>query len=141
MSPNDDAMGAGSEASGALLGGLTEGAREALRDVKDEFRDGMTAELRRRKQFRRDLTDKDVYEARGIVARAMSQSSQVGRSTRALGSGLIAIGSVGVGSMHPYLHSAWQIALLVIFALVGVAGVIVASREGRQAEPFGDLGN
>lgn len=141
MSLDDDAAGTGSEVGGALLSGLPDGAREALRDVKDEFRDGMTAELRRRKQFRRDLTDVDVYEARRIVARAMSQAPQAGGPARALGSGLIAIGSVGVGSMHPYLHSAWQIALLVIFALVGVAGVIIASRERRQAEPFGDLGN
>ncbi len=115
----------------ALPAGLTPGAREAFQDVKDEFRDGLAGELRRRRRSRRDLTSDDVYEARAIVAQAMCQSRQRSGSDRALSTGLIAVGSVGMGVMHPYLHSPWQIALLVVFGLVFVAGVGLAVRSGH----------
>lgn len=123
---------------GLLPQGLTPGACEAFRDVEDEFHDGLVAELRRRRRTRPDLTPADVYEARAVVAQAMCASQPRAGSMRGLSTGLIAIGSVGVGSMHPYLHSPWQIALLVAFILIGLVGVGLMVRSGHPAEPSGD---
>lgn len=114
--------------------GLAPGACQAFRDVEDEFHDGLVGELRRRRRQRPDLTRDDVYEARAVVAKAMCRS----RSSRGLSAGLIAIGSVGVGTMHPYLNSAWQIALLVIFIVVGLVGVGLMVRDGHPADRSGD---
>ena len=114
--------------------GLAPGACQAFRDVEDEFHDGLVGELRRRRRLRPDLTRDDVYEARTVVAKAMCRS----RSARGLSTGLIAIGSVGVGSMHPYLHSPWQIALMVAFILIGLVGVGLMVRGGHPADPSGD---
>jgi hypothetical protein len=145
-------------AASALPAGLTAAACEAFRDVEEEFREGLTAELRRRRRSRRDLTSDDVYEARPIVAHAMCPQSlrevvrpgsaadadpgagnrQRAGSLRALGTGLIAIGSVGVGSMHPYLHSVSQIALLVIFIAVGLVGVGLTWGSWRHVDASGE---
>ncbi len=143
----------------ALPAGLTPAAREAFRDVEEEFREGLSRELRRRRRSRRDLTSDDVYDARVIVAHEMRQSqphadgarsdsaagtgsgaatTQRAGSLRALGTGLIAVGSVGVGSMHPYLHSLLQVAVLVLFCLVGLAGVGLAWRGGRHGDVSGE---
>ena len=112
--------------------GLAPGACQAFRDVEDEF------QLRRRRRLRPDLTREDVYEARTVVAQAMCESQPRDGSLRGLSTGLIAIGSVGVGSMHPYLNSPWQIALLVAFILIGLAGVVLMVRSGHPADPSGD---
>jgi len=118
--------------------GLAPGACQAFRDVEDEFHDGLVGELRRRRRLRPDLTGEDVYEARTVVAQAMCESQPRDGSLRGLSTGLIAIGSVGVGSMHPYLNSPWQIALLVAFILIGLAGVVLMVRSGHPADPSGD---
>jgi hypothetical protein len=131
----DDSRPGGSR---VLPPGLTRGACDAFRDVEDEFHDGLVAELRRRRRSRPDLTPADVYEARAIVAQAMCQSRPRSGALRGLSTGLVAIGSVGVGSMHPYLNSAWQIALLVVFVVVGLVGVGLMVRDGHPADRPGD---
>ena len=126
---------------GALPAGLTSDAREAFRDAVEEFRDGLYAELRRRRRSRPDLTRNDVDDARTIVAQAMYRSSSPGRSSPSLltlGPGLVVIGSVGVASMHPYLHSPWQIAVLVVCGLTGLTGVGLAWRSGRRVDASAD---
>jgi hypothetical protein len=118
--------------------GLAPGACEAFRDVEEEFHDGLVGELRRRRRSRPDLTSEDVYEARAVVAQTMCRSRTRAGSPRGLSTGLVAIGSVGVGSMHPYLNSAWQIALLLVFVLVGLVGVGLMVRDGHPVDPSGD---
>ena len=118
--------------------GLAPVACQAFRDVEEEFHDGLVGELRRRRRSRPDLTSDDVYEARAVVAQVMCASQPRGGPPRGLSTGLIAIGSVGVGSMHPYLNSPWQIALLVVFILIGLAGVGLMVRNGHPADPSGD---
>src|SRR5690348_14486708 len=142
----------GGSAPPALPAGLTPAATEAFRDVEDEFREGLSAELRRRRRHRPDLTSDDVYDARAIVAHAMHESRSsaggarsapalAGRrrpgSLSAIGPGLIVIGSVGVGAMHPYLHSSWQVAALVALVVVGLTGVGLTSRGGHHADTPG----
>jgi hypothetical protein len=68
----------------------------------------------------------------------MCRSRTRAGSPRGLSTGLVAIGSVGVGSMHPYLNSAWQIALLLVFVLVGLVGVGLMVRDGHPVDPSGD---
>jgi hypothetical protein len=149
----DDQPGPG-EASDVLQD-LTRRGREAFQDVLDEVRARLCEELRRQRRalVRHDLTSDDVYEASKVVARAMCGSptaqeepvidekgpapdqSHRTRSQQGIGTGLIALGSVGVGSMHPYLHSWWQITLLVVFAVLLVAGVVVlAWRDGTRSD-------
>lgn len=79
--------------------GLAPGACQAFRDVEEEFHDGLVGELRRRRRSRPDLTRDDVYEARAVVVQTMCRSRAREGSVRGLSTGLIAIGSVGVGSM------------------------------------------
>ena len=50
------------------------------------------------------------------------------------------IGSVGVGSMHPYLHSFGQIAVLVVFRLTDLAGVGLIWRSGHGDMPGESVG-
>ena len=142
MSLTDDGQSGRSESTAAsadaMPAGLTRAGCEAFRDVEEEFRDGLTAQLRRRRRSRRDLTSDDVYEALAIVTHEMCQAHQRAGSLRALGPGLIAIGSVGVGSMHPYLHSSWQIALLVVFGVLGLAGVGLVWRSGQPVDTSGE---
>jgi hypothetical protein len=38
----------------------------------------------------------------------------------------------------PYLNSAWQIALLLLFVLVGLVGVGLMVRDGHPVDPSGD---
>jgi hypothetical protein len=109
-----------------------------LRDVEEEYHDLVVGELRRRGRSRPDLTRDDVYEAAAIAAQAMGESRPSTGSWRGLSTGLVAIGSVGVGSMHPYLNSPWQIALLVVFVLIGLVGVGLMVRGGHPADPSGD---
>jgi hypothetical protein len=45
----------------ALPAGLTSAACEAFRDVEEEYRDGLSRELRRRRRSRRDLTSEHAY--------------------------------------------------------------------------------
>lgn len=116
-------------ATGSLRG-LTRAGEEARRDVIEMASVALASELRLRGRTQRDLTDVDVYAAWTRVVRDMCPSRA--NPVPALGTGLIAIGSVGVGSMHPYLHSLLQIALLVLFALIGLAGVVLTWRAGRD---------
>ena len=146
MSPADDGRVGPSESTAVsadvLPAGLTPAACEAFQDVKEEFHDGLSAELRHRRRSRRDLTSDDVYEARTIVAHKMcrSQSDDARRvgSPRVLGAGLAVMGTIGVGVMTPYLHSFPQIAGLVVFGLANLAGVVLSVRSGHHVDTSGE---
>jgi len=132
----------------ALPDGLTRSGLAAYRDVQEEFRDRLWAELRRR--GRADLTAGDVYQAVGTIAEAMHRAQSPDRtvrsgatadgrtaprhpaSSRALGSGLIAAGSAGAGLMQAYLHSIWQVSVLAAFVLILLAGVGLTWRGGYR---------
>ena len=116
--------------------GLTEAGEEARQDVLETASGALATELRHLGRTRRELTSDDVYTAWTGVVRALCTSPTCTSATRTnslptLGPGLFAIGSVGVASMHPYLHSPWQIALLALFAGLGLTGVVLSWRGGR----------
>jgi hypothetical protein len=118
--------------------GLTPSACRALRAAEEEYHDLLVGELRRRGRLRPDLTGVDVQESAALAAQSMCRSRGRVSPLRGLDTGLIAIGSVGVGSMHPYLHSTWQIAVLVLFILVGLVGVGLMVRNGQPGGPVTD---
>jgi hypothetical protein len=138
----------------ALPDGLTASGLAAYRDVQEEFRDRLWAELRRR--GRGDLTAGDVYQAVGTIAEAMHRAQPPDRtvgggvaadgrtalrhtgSPRALGSGLIAAGSAGAGLMQAYLHSVWQVGVLAAFVLILLAGVGLTWRGGDRVGTSGE---
>ena len=72
-----------------------------------------------------------------VIGAAAANQQRAG-SFRAVGAGLMVIGSAGVGSMHPYLHSFGQIAVLVVFGLTDLAGVGLMWRSGYRGDIPGD---
>ena len=118
--------------------GLTPSACRALRAAEEEYHDLLVGELRRRGRLRPDLTGVDVQESAVLAAQSMCRSRGRGSPLRGLDTGLIAIGSVGVGSMHPSLHSTWQIAVLVLFIVIGLVGVGLMVHSGHPGGPVAD---
>lgn len=146
----DESPDAPARPTGALPAGLTSAAREAFRDVEEEFRDALTAELRRRRRWCPDLTTEDVYEARTVAAQTMYRSSsggsapaagadpqpvdgRLGRPPSTLGTALM-IGSVGVANMHPFLPGPWQVGVSMVCGLTGLTGVGLTWRSGHRVD-------
>jgi hypothetical protein len=132
--------------------GFTQSGREAWRDLRDEFDHSLLTE--RRRQHRRkqdDLNRHDVDEIRRAVLRSMSDTVVAagsmdtpaepdttpggGAGRKAVGKALVAVGSVGVASMHSYLHGGWQIGLFILLVVAGLVGVVLAYRGGGNDPP------
>jgi hypothetical protein len=113
--------------------GLTPAGREELRNVRNEFEATTAAELHRKRCCKRDDLDRDdVRRVLQDVLRAMSEPVTRGREHRRVGTGLVAVGSAGVGTMSGQLHSPWQIGLFAAMIVVGLVGAVLAYRPGGE---------
>jgi hypothetical protein len=113
--------------------GLTQSGRKEWRNFRAEFDATASAELRRMCCKRDELNREDIIEVRRTVLRSMSDPATsepltAGREHRRVGTGLVAVGSAGVGALAGQLHSPWQIGLFVAMIVVGLIGVVLAYR-------------
>jgi hypothetical protein len=82
----------------------------------------------------REYTARDVHEAQQAYERWIREQADARDSDRrVLAAILLTVGSVGVGVTANFLHSAWQIAVFVLLAITGVAGLGLtwSSRQQR----------
>jgi len=108
---------------------LTASGRRAVQKAVDDFLADLTAGMDRHTQHAADLTDRDVHAALNELGRGRLRAETPPAGARTTGrpntlaAALVTVGTVGVSVTGNFLHSALQIVVFVVLALIGLAGL------------------